>query len=121
MSETSEITRPLIDALNQTGGMALRMNCGTIRLPGRTIKLHDKGTADILFFPRCIQQSAGPPRPGEKLKWEDVWQQPCWLETKIGKNGQDADQRLFQLKVEALGHRYILATSVEQGRDEALR
>jgi hypothetical protein len=109
MSETSEITRPLIDALNQTGGMALRMNCGTIRLPGRTIKLHDKGTADILFFPRhCHVRIAG--LPGT----------PVWIETKTGKNGQDADQRLFQLKVEALGHRYILATSVEQGLNEAL-
>lgn len=121
MSETSEITRPLIDALNETGGMALRMNSGTIRLVGRTIKMHDKGTADILFFPRSTQQSAVPTPPGEKLKWQDVWQQPRWIETKIGKNGQEPKQREFQLKVEALGHRYILASSVPQGLDEALR
>ena len=109
MSETSEITRPLIDALNVTGGMAMRMNSGTLRLPGRTIKMHDKGTADILFFPRnCHVRIAG--LPGT----------PVWIETKIGKNGQDADQLLFQRKVEALGHRYILASSVEQGLNEAL-
>ena len=107
MSETSEITRPLIDALNQTGGMALRMNCGTIRLPGRTIKLHDKGTADILFFPRLNNLNG-------VVK-------VIWLENKVGKYGQNADQRLFQLNVEAQGHRYILATSVQQGLDEALR
>ena len=109
MSETSEITRPLIDALNVTGGMAMRMNSGTLRLPGRTIKMHDKGTADILFFPRnCHVRIAG--LPGT----------PVWIETKIGKNGQEPKQREFQLKVEALGHRYILASSVEQGLNEAL-
>jgi len=107
MSETKELTRPLIDALNQTGGMALRMNSGVIRLPGRTIKLHDKGTADILFFPRCC-----PP-----VKFART---PTWIETKIGKYGQDLDQRIFQLKVEALGHRYILVTSIDEGL-EALR
>ena len=110
MSETSEITRPLIDALNVTGGMAMRMNSGTLRLPGRTIKMHDKGTADILFFPR----------QNENQNYYNNPARPCWLETKIGKNGQTADQRLFQLKVEALGHRYILATSEEQGANEAL-
>ena len=106
MSETSEITRPLIDALNVTGGMAMRMNSGTLRLPGRTIKMHDKGTADIQFFPR--------PNPLNGVV------KVIWLETKVGKYGQTADQRLFQLKVEALGHRYILASSVEQGLNEAL-
>jgi hypothetical protein len=112
MSERSEITTPLILVLNQTGGMALRMNSGTIRLVGRTIKMHDKGTADILFFPRALVLARG-----GSLKPA----QPTWIETKIGKNGQEPKQRDFQLQVEALGHRYILATSVQQGLDEALR
>jgi hypothetical protein len=112
MSETSEITRPLIDALNETGGMALRMNSGTIRMVGRTIKMHDKGTADILFFPCALCWSGrGSLKPA----------QPIWIETKAGKNGQEPKQREFQLKVETLGHRYILASSVSQGLDEALR
>ena len=112
MSETSEITRPLIDALNQTGGMALRMNSGTIRLPGRTIKLHDKGTADIMFFPRRI--------------WTGTTTlAPIWIETKdpkgSTKKGRAEKQAAFRSKVEALGHRYIIATSVQQGLDEALK
>jgi len=109
MSETSEITGPLIKALNQTGGWAERMNCGKVKRGKHYIMLHGEGTADILFFPRhCHVRIAG--LPGT----------PVWIETKTGKNGQDADQRLFQLKVETLGHRYILATSVEQGLNEAL-
>ena len=111
MSETSEITRPLIDALNQTGGMAERMNSGLARKGRYTIHLHGKGTADILFFPR----------QDENQHYYNNPARPCWIETKIGKYGQNADQRLFQLKVEELGHRYILATSVQQGLDEALR
>ena len=100
MSETKDLTTPLIKALNQTGGWAERMNSGTIRLKGRTIKLHDKGTADILFFPR--------------LRLE-CYARPVWIETKIGKHGQDADQSLFQLRVETLGHRYILARTMDEG------
>ena len=108
MTEHNDLTRPLIDALNQTGGYALLMNSGTIRMKGRTIMLHEKGTADILFFPRCDDGYLG------------LAEQPVWIETKVGKYGQTAEQGAFRLKVEALGHRYILARTKDEGL-EALR
>jgi hypothetical protein len=111
MSETSEITRPLIDALNQTGGMALRMNSGKVKVARGFVQLHEEGTADILFFPRRI--------------WTGTTTlAPVWIETKDPK-GKTAKKRVekqaaFKAKVEALGHRYFMATSVQQGLDEAL-
>ena len=101
MSETSEITGPLIKALNQTGGYAIRMNSGKAKRGKYFIQLHEAGTADIMFFPRT--SCTGEPK------------QPVWIETKIGEYGQTADQRIFQLKVESLGHRYILAKSIDEG------
>jgi len=116
MSETKELTRPLIDALNQTGGWAERMNSGTIRLPGRSIHMHGEGTADILFFPRHPNQPRG---------LAGGYCRPIWIETKTPA-GKTAKKRIeaqaaFRAKVEALGHRYIKVTSVQQGLNEALK
>jgi hypothetical protein len=105
MSESSEITGPLIKALNQTGGLALRMNSGTINIGKRYIQLHEEGTADILFFPRltCNERS----------------KTPVWIETKYGnartKKSRIAKQAEFRATVEALGHRYILAKTIDEG------
>ena len=105
MSETSDLTGPLIDALNQTGGLAIRMNSGVIRMRGRTIQLHKKGTADILFFPRCCHA--------------DLTRTPVWIETKTGKSNKEQveNQSAFKAQVEALGHRYIRVTSIQEGLD----
>lgn len=111
MSESSEITGPLIEALNQTGGYALRMNAGRVPIGRRWVYLHEEGTADIQFFPR--------------LNLLNGVVKVVWIETKdpLGrtKKGRAEKQAEFRAKVEALGHRYILATSVQQGLDEALK
>ena len=110
MSETSEITGPLIAALNQTGGYAIRMNSGKIRAGKRWIILHEAGTADILFFPRNIIPSAH--------------RKPVWIETKQPKGHTNPEQVKaqadFKAKVEALGHRYIRVTSVKECLDLVL-
>ena len=105
MSETSEITGPLIKALNQTGGLAMRMPVGKLQKGRAWVQLHEEGTADILFFrrPGCM----GDPR------------QPIWIETKDGaartKKSRKEKQAEFRAKVEALGHRYILAKTIDEG------
>jgi hypothetical protein len=102
MSETAELTTPLIKALNQTGGWAERMNSGIARKGRYTVHLHGKGTADILFFPLNIHTMSV------------CCPIPVWIETKLGKYGQTTDQKLFQLKVEVLGHKYIMVRSIAE-------
>ena len=110
MSETSEITGPLIKALNQTGGMAMRMPVGKLRVGRHYVQMHDEGTADILFFPKQVYVH----RP----------EAPVWIETK-DPQGTTAKKRKemqahFRARVEALGHKYILCKSIAQGLEEAL-
>jgi hypothetical protein len=109
MSENKDLTRPLIDALNRTGGLAMRMNSGRVRVKGGFMQLHEKGTADILFFPR--PRSVG-----------QYAEAPVWIETKSGHSNREQieNQAAFREKVEALGHRYIRATTIDEGL-EALR
>lgn len=99
MSEHSDITAPLIKALEQAGALVFRMNSGKIRLKGRVMHLHKSGTADILCFPRT----------GGVL----------WLETKAVQKdyhtAQRAAQAEFRAKVEAFGHRYVVCRSVDDG------
>jgi len=113
MSETSEITRPLIEALNETGGMALRMNSGKVKVARGFVQLHEEGTADILFFHKL--SATGIPFTSNI----------CWIETKHPRGHTHKDraekQAEFRAKVEALGHRYIRVESVRQGLDEALQ
>lgn len=115
MSETSVITGPLIKALNQTGGLALRMNSGTINIGKRYIHLHEEGTADILFFPRSWRFTVTRGPDAER---------PVWIETKIPdartKKSRIAKQAEFRATVEALGHRYVMAKTIDEGL-EALR
>ena len=113
MSETKEITIPLINALNQTGGLAMRMPVGKLQKGKAWIQLHEEGTADILFFPR------------EKAPYyTDRVPQPVWIETKDGnavtKKSRREKQAEFRAQVEALGHRYILARTIDEGL-EALK
>ena len=114
MGETRELTRPLIEKLNQSGGLALRMNSGKVKVKGGYVQLHEEGTADILFFPRN-------PNPPLCRGWyQPVW--PVWIETKTGRTKPERvkKQAEFRAKVEALGHRYILARTMDEGL-EALR
>jgi len=108
MSETSELTGPLIKALNQTGGLALRMPVGKLQKGRHWVQMHEEGTADILFFPR----------------WNPNDRSPVWIETKDPKGTtakkRKAKQAEFRAQVENLGHRYILARTIDEGL-EALR
>lgn len=83
---------------------ALRMNSGSIRMEaqnGRTryFKGHEAGTADVLA-----------------LAWTNNGVdriEVTWIEAKAENGKQSELQREFQKRVEAEGHRYILARGIE--------
>jgi hypothetical protein len=96
---------------------ALRMNSGAIRMAaqnGRTrvFKGHEAGTADILAFQPLDT------RPGLLFAKGEV--RPVWIEAKAPNGIQSELQKLFQIKVESEGHRYILARGIEDLRDAGL-
>ena len=97
MSETRELTGPLVRMLKQMGIIAFRMQSGQVRVRGAWMHLCPEGTADILCFPR------GP---------------VTWIETKLPKGStaksRKETQAAFRESVEAIGHRYILATSIDE-------
>lgn len=102
MSETSGITGPILEAFTKMGIFAMRLNSGTAKKGRYYIKLCEAGTADILAFPP---------------KWV------LWVETKkqeeLKRKGQTATkQDEFRQKVEALGHKYIRATSLDDVLNE---
>ena len=113
MTETSELTGPLIKALNQTGGWAERMNSGIAKRGRYFIHLHGEGTADIMFYPRSTNRYLRSQNP---TNWHIVPEAPVWIETKQPKgytNKAQLDaQAAFKEKVEALGHRYIRTESI---------
>jgi hypothetical protein len=81
---------------------ALRMNSGSIRMEGqngrtRYFKGHEPGTADVLALPVAEQG----------LHW------PTWIEAKADNGKQSDLQKEFQQRVEAEGHRYILARGID--------
>jgi len=102
VSESSELTGPIIKALRQMGYLVFRMNSGKVRVRGGWMQLCDEGTADILAF--------GPALWGKDRTW--------WIETKQPKGktlkSRQEAQEAFCIKVSNLGHQYIRATSLDE-------
>ena len=98
MSESSELTGPLVAAIRKCGVMCLRMNSGKAKVRGGYLQLHEKGTADILCFPRG---------------------RVVWLETKaVAKDyhkEQQKSQADFRAQVLALGHEHHVIRSLAEG------
>lgn len=92
MSETSEITGPALKALRQCGVWATRMQAGKVKVRGGWMMLSPAGTPDILA------------RPLGRM---------CWIETKIGKNGQTPEQIDFQRMSQEWGDEYHLCRSID--------
>ena len=99
MTETSEITGPLLKMLNQSGALAMRMPVGRVNVGRHWIMLHEEGTADILCFPR---------KGGV-----------VWIETKAPKGATRKERALkqaeFRDRVLQFGHRHIVARSIDEG------
>lgn len=100
MSETSDITAPLLKALRKAGVMAHRMQSGKVKVRGGWMSLCEQGTADILCFP-----SRKP---------------PTWLETKVASGKASDSQTDFADRVRSMGHRHFVVRSVEEGLDAVL-
>ncbi len=100
MSETSELTGPLVKMLTQAGVTAIRMQSGKVRVRGGWMMLAPAGTADILCFPRRKPVT--------------------WIETKTLKGELREKQKEFRDHMTQLGHRYIVARSIDEGL-EAIR
>jgi len=94
MSETSNLTGPILEALTKAGIFAMRLNSGTAKRGRYYIKLCPPGTADVVaFMPNRV----------------------IWVETKeprdLNRKGSTADaQGAFRATVEMLGHTYVRAT-----------
>jgi hypothetical protein len=97
MSETRELTGPLIRMLRQTGAIAIRMQAGKVKVRGGWMYLAPAGCADILCF-----------RPGAPV---------TWIETKSLTGKLREAQESFRRDVEALGHRFITARTLDEGLD----
>jgi len=97
LSETSGVTRPILDALNKAGYFAMRLNSGSARIGKYWVKLCPAGTADIVVYP--------------------PYKLPLWVETKTAKGRTNPEQvqaqAEFAYTVEALGHKYVRATKLD--------
>ena len=104
MSETSSLTGPLLKMYKQAGALAFRMQSGRIAIGRRWIYLCEAGTADLLVFPR---------------KGGIVWVETKDLNGKTEK-ARKQKQTEFRISVEEMGHKYIVAKTIDQGL-EAVR
>jgi len=104
VSETSEITAPLVKMIRKMGVLCLRMNSGIVKKGNRFIHLHEPGTADILAFPNLYRHIEG---------------RVVWLEVKLptGRTQKDRAelQERFRQTVLALGHEHYRITSIDEG------
>ena len=98
MSESSEITGPLVKMIRQMGILCERMNSGKVKVRGGWMQLHSPGTADILAFPHG---------------------RVVWMETKDVKKDYHKEQReaqeSFRERVIALGHECYTVRSIDEG------
>ncbi len=103
MSESSELTGPLVKMIRQMGILCERMNSGKVKVRGGWMQLHSAGTADVLCFPRG---------------------RVVWIEIKDARGHTNKEQveaqAAFRDKVLELGHEYARITSIDQGL-EAVR
>ena len=97
MSETSNVTKPILEALTKAGYFCMRLNSGSARIGKYWVKLCPPGTADILLCPPFAA--------------------PIWVETKAAKGHTNPEQikaqAEFAYKVETIGHQYVRATSLD--------
>jgi len=97
VSESSGVTKPIREALERAGYFVMRLNSGVAKMAGRRIKLCPKGTADLLL---CVP-----------------YKLPIWIETKTPKGKTNPEQvqaqAEFAYTVEALGHKYVRATKLD--------
>ena len=86
----------VLDFLMAVQILSFRMNTGVAKFGPRTVRFGVPGMADILAF------------PGSRV---------LWIECKAKDGRQSFEQKMFQKIVEAAGHGYLLARSIDDVRD----
>lgn len=101
-----DIQKCIIDYLAAERIFAFRLNTGGAKVPGGFLRPHSlgAGAADILAFTEPADDA---------METSKYWFVPLWIEVKNSKGRQSEEQKSFQEYVEGLGHRYILARSVD--------
>lgn len=84
MSETAS-SRAIRKALEDVGCIVIRVQAGTIFLPGRTMHLAAKGTPDMVVL--------------------DQRGRTTWLESKTPSNGLSPEQKRWHERARRMGHR----------------
>ena len=108
----SAIQRSILEYLAAKGIMAFRQNTGAVKTETRFFRFGMPGMADILAFPKVTVRSLKAPDFRGVIPTFEV-PNPCWIEVKSAIGKQSAAQKRFQFQVEAEGHRYIVARSIE--------
>jgi hypothetical protein len=110
----SDIQRQILDYLAAKRIMAFRMNTGMMRGEHKgkawAVRFGTPGMADVLAFPKLVgffQHSANSGLYNECTI-------PYWIEVKAPKGKQSELQKSFQAQVEAEGHKYVLARSIDE-------
>ena len=99
MSETSDLTGPLLRMYKQAGALAFRMQAGRIQVGAHWVHLAESGTADILVFSRS-----------GRIIWVET-KDPTGSTKKSRREQQDA----FRARVEGFGHRYLKVKTISEG------
>jgi hypothetical protein len=109
----SQTQRAILDYLAAKHILSFRMQTGSsVRSYGgktRAIHFGVPGMADILAFP--LTRQTLPQSGGWCVTCEAI--QPTWIECKAPGGRQSDLQKSFQAQVEAEGHSYILAFSLD--------
>lgn len=103
--------RLILDYLAATRVLAFRMNTGQANMGGRYVAFGVPGMADILAFPK--ETVTVDDEDGCLGAWTCTHCSPLWIECKATDGRQSALQKSFQAQVEAHGHRYVVARTLE--------
>lgn len=106
----AQIQAAIMDYLGVERIWRRRMNSGAVvsqyKGKSRMIRYGETGMADILAAPKLLKDD-----------WGVVHPVFVWIECKTAKGKQTEAQELFQKDVEANGHLYFVARSIEDVRN----
>lgn len=110
-----DVQKAILDWLAASHILAFRMNVGAVtreyKGKKRTIAFGVPGMADVLAFRKCrTDWFTGTDGKGDYRRDVII---PTWIECKATDGQQSLLQKSFQSQVEAEGHRYILARSLD--------
>jgi hypothetical protein len=96
----------ILDWLAAKRVLAFRQNTGAVKTEKRFFRFGVAGMADILAFAKVVRSDGIHVTGIECIL-------PVWIEVKAPKGKQSELQKSFQQQVEAEGHMYVLARTLE--------